>query len=267
MRPRGFIDDWRPYQKSLDLLVQVEAIIAQYQMSLTIRQIFYRLVARYLYEKTEKVYKNLGELLNKARRARRIPMEATRDDTSVSHYPLYWDSVDDFLAGLRQRVEGFRLDRQGRQERRLVVMCKAAGMSEKLVRLTDPYCIPVLSGGGFDSTSDKHRLGEDWAYSDPPILVLRICDYDASGQSMHTVLVEDIGAFAQAYGGEVEFAQVAITPEQARARGLPSAPPNVRQSRGAFQRFRDMASRGARSKRPRRHSPERHSSAPRLRRL
>jgi hypothetical protein len=40
MRPRGFIDDWRPYQKSLDLLVQVEAIIAQYQMALTIRQIF-----------------------------------------------------------------------------------------------------------------------------------------------------------------------------------------------------------------------------------
>jgi hypothetical protein len=160
-------------------------------------------------------------------------MEAIRDDTSVSHNPLYWDSVDDFLAGLRQQVEGFRLDRQRGQARRLVVMCEAAGMSEQLFRITDPYCIPVLSGGGYDSTSDKHRLREDWAYTDPPVTVLRIGDYDASGQSMHTVLVEDIGAFAQAYGGEVEFAQMAITPEQARARRLPSAPPKVADNRPA----------------------------------
>jgi hypothetical protein len=40
---------------------------------------FYRLVARCLYEKTERAYKNLAELSNKARRARRIPMSAIRD--------------------------------------------------------------------------------------------------------------------------------------------------------------------------------------------
>ena len=44
--------------------------------------------------------------------------------------------------------------------------------------------------------------------------------------------MEDIGAFARCYGGDVEFAQVAITPEQARHRGLPSAPPKPSDRRG-----------------------------------
>jgi hypothetical protein len=106
-------------------------------------------------------------------------------------------------------------------------------MSEQLFRVADPYCIPVLARGGFDSTTEKHRLGEDGAYADPPILVLRIGDYDASGQSTHTVLSEDIGAFAAAYGWVVEFAQIAFTPEQARERRLPSAPPKETDRRPA----------------------------------
>jgi hypothetical protein len=71
MRPRGFIEDWRPRQRSLDLLAKVEAIIAEYAMPLTIRQIFYRLVGRYGYDKTEQAYDNLREPLTKARRAQR----------------------------------------------------------------------------------------------------------------------------------------------------------------------------------------------------
>jgi hypothetical protein len=127
---------------------------------------------------------------------------------------------------MRRMVGDFRLDRQHGQARRLIVMCEAVGMAGQLYRVTESYGIAVLSGGGFDSTSDKHRLGEDWAREDPPVTVLRIGDYDASGQSMHTVLLEDIGAFTASYGGSVEFTQIAITPEQARSRGLPSARSN-----------------------------------------
>jgi hypothetical protein len=231
-RPRGFIDDWRPHKKSLALLDQIDSIIAVYQMALTIRQIFYRLVARYFYEKTEHAYKNLAELLNRARRARRIPMDAIRDDSSVSYYPVYYRDAEDFLASVRDDLSRFRLDRQKGQRRRLVVMCEAAGMAPQLFQLTEPYGIPVLSGGGFDSTSDKHRLGENWAYEKPPVTVLRIGDYDASGQSMHMSLMEDVIAFAEYFGGEVEFVQVAITPEQARERNLPSAPPKATDKRG-----------------------------------
>jgi hypothetical protein len=62
-RPRGFID-WRPSAKSLALLDQVEAVLATYveQLPLTLRQIFYRLVARYAYEKTERAFGRIFSL-------------------------------------------------------------------------------------------------------------------------------------------------------------------------------------------------------------
>lgn len=234
MRPRGFIDEWRPRQKSLRLLAQVEAVIALYDMALTLRQIFYRLVARYNYAKTERAYGCLGDLLNMARRAGRIPMEAIRDDGAVNYEPLCFTSLDDFLAEMRGQAEHLRLDRQTGQPRRLVVMCEAAGMAAQLYRVTEPYGIAVLSAGGFDSTTEKHRLAGKWARAAQPTTVLRVGDYDPSGETMAAVLSEDIGAFVAHFGGDVAFEQVAITPQQARTRGLPSAPPKATDKRGRY---------------------------------
>ena len=231
-RPRGFIDDWQPRQKSLMLLQQVDAIIAEYAMPLTIRQIFYRLVGRHGYDKTEQAYDRLGELLAKARRAGHIAMDAIRDDGFTSHIPQYFDSAEDFLEAVRHSARTLRLDYQHGQPRRLVVMCEASGMAPQLYRIAQPYGVAVLSGGGFDSLTDKHRLAEEWAAAEQPTTVLRIGDYDPSGASMFTVLTEDIGAFAVHYGGDIEFVPVAITPEQARARALPSAPPKPTDRRG-----------------------------------
>jgi hypothetical protein len=53
---------------------------------------------------------------------------------------------------------------------------------------------------------------------------------DVEGKAMFDVLDEDIGAFAEHYGGDVEFVRVAVTPTQMR--GLPSAPPNPNDKRG-----------------------------------
>jgi hypothetical protein len=60
-RPRGFIDDWTPQAATMALIDQVKTVLAEYrdQLPLTLRQIFYRLVGAYEYEKTEKAYKRL----------------------------------------------------------------------------------------------------------------------------------------------------------------------------------------------------------------
>lgn len=85
LRPRGYAT-WRPQAKTEVLLGRVEDVIAEYEdfLPLTVRQIFYRLVASHGYEKTEAAYKRLGEHLNRARRAGRIPFETIRDDGVVT---------------------------------------------------------------------------------------------------------------------------------------------------------------------------------------
>ena len=64
-RVRGFAP-WQPRDKSLMLLEQVQAALAEYrsQLPITLRQIFYRLVGAHGYAKDDKAAERLGELIN-----------------------------------------------------------------------------------------------------------------------------------------------------------------------------------------------------------
>ena len=98
-RARGF-KSWTPAPESVVLLDQVNAILDEYRayLPLTIRQVFYRLVGAHGYEKTERAYTRLSELMNRARRARIISMNAIRDDGGQKIEPVMWRDEEDFLA-------------------------------------------------------------------------------------------------------------------------------------------------------------------------
>ena len=119
-------------------------------LPLTIRQIFYRLVGAHNYEKTEHAYARLCEHLNRARRARIIPMASIRDDGGVISAPDSWDSVEQFMRTNRAMAADFTLDRSAGQKTRLVVDCEAVGMVPQLERVAHPLGVTVISSGGFD---------------------------------------------------------------------------------------------------------------------
>jgi hypothetical protein len=96
-------------------------------------------------------------------------------------------------------------------------------MVPQLARVAAPFGIEVCSSGGFDSLTDKHRIGQLWAGS--AVTVLHIGDHDPSGVHVFSSLAEDIEGFAADYGADVEFIRLAVTPEQAARYDLPSAPP------------------------------------------
>ena len=73
-RPKGFAS-WKPQKGTQEILNQVKEVLEQYRehWPLTIRQIFYRLVGVYGYEKTEHGYRNLCDYMVRARRAEMVP--------------------------------------------------------------------------------------------------------------------------------------------------------------------------------------------------
>jgi hypothetical protein len=194
-----------------------------------LRQLFYILVGRHGHEKTELAYDRLGELMNKARRARLVAMDAIRDDGFVEEgghgYLNADDAYDSIIEGIETTARYFTLDRRQGQARHLVLWCKAQGMVPQLVRTADPYDVPVLSSGGFDSLTDKHRIAKCWL--DHPVTVLHLGDHDPSGVHCFSALAEDVGAFAANYGGDVEFVRLAVTIEQAERFELEPAPPKA----------------------------------------
>jgi hypothetical protein len=74
-----------PHAGTVVLLDQVRSVLDEYleHLPLTVRQVFYRLVGVYEYDKTEKAYARLAECLNRARRAGVISWDVIRDDGPV----------------------------------------------------------------------------------------------------------------------------------------------------------------------------------------
>jgi hypothetical protein len=236
-RPRGFVP-WSPRGTTQELLDQVQEVLDEYQehQPLTIRQIFYRLVGAHGYEKTPQAYENLAEHLNRARRARMIPMDVIRDDGGTVLGGTGYESIDEFLESVRDDAKHFRLNRTAGQKTRLVVICEAAGMAPQLEAVAGPYDIKVKSGGGFDSVTEKHEFAQELTWDDRPTEVLHIGDHDPSGAHLFLAFVEDVRAFARGLGSEHEatFTRLAVTSEQIARYRLPTAPPK-RSDRRAFR--------------------------------
>lgn len=226
-RPRGFAD-WNPQQKTRDRLEQVNEVLETYkdQLPVTARQVYYRLVSVFGFEKTEKSYKKLLENLNRARRAGLIPMDSIRDDGATAVGLDRYSSADDFLKTCRYSAKNFQFDLQQEQPYYIEVLCEAAGMVPQLNRVARPYGIPVRSSGGFDSTTIKHRLGEFYGGKDPKmVVVLHVGDLDPSGEHIHKNLKEDVGAFAVHYGGWMTVERIAVTAAQKDEYNLPTGVP------------------------------------------
>src|SRR5215510_8854793 len=225
-RGRGFAP-WTPQKETLALIARVNAVLREYadHLPLTVRQIFYRLVGAHGYDKTEHAYKRLGEHLNRARRARIIAMDDIRDDGGVIERPIMWANAQEWLDTIRREARTVMLDRTEGQRTRPAVICEAAGMVPQLARVAEPYGVTVMSSGGFDSVTEKHRFAAALARHKRPTEVLHIGDHDPSGAHMFLAFLEDVEAFTRDLGGEATFARLAVTPEQIAEYGLSTAPP------------------------------------------
>ena len=103
-------------------------------------------------------------------------------------------------------------------------------MAPQLEAATEAYDVEVISGGGFDSTTAKHDLAEEFMGL-KRVTVLHIGDHDPSGTHMFSSLAEDIGAFMNGGRAELEFVRLAVTPEQVVEYGLPTVPPKATDNR------------------------------------
>lgn len=244
-RPKGF-HKWNPRKATLDLLDQVNDIFAMYQdnLPLTARQVFYRLVGAYGYEKTELGYIRLCEALVRARRSGRIRFDYIRDDGIVSLGGIGHYDEEHWWKDTHYRASNATHNRTEGQARDVEVWCEAGGMLPQLLRVTSPYDILVYSTGGFSSVTATHSVAQRVCKRDRPTLFLHIGDLDPSGASIYDSMTEDIATFVSQYKGHRDldwvnpgsgfhYERVALTKEQVEEFDLPTAPPKPSDSRTA----------------------------------
>ena len=264
-RPKGYAG-WKPQAATEAVIDQVRQVLREYQnyLPLTVRQIFYRLVGQYDYDKAEKAYARLCEYLVRARRAQMIKFEDIRDDGTVHTEYLKYQGVADFWESVRSNAEHYRRDKLANQPVFIELWCEAAGMVPQMERVANPYSIPVYSTGGFSSLTVTHEIAERVLERDKPTVFLHVGDYDPSGESIFEAMTLDAKALALqrlywrmdrngAGGDELERVfpggtlnlrgdlpdglpdlraiRVALTGEQVDDYNLPTAPPKASDTR------------------------------------
>jgi len=239
-RVRG-LAPWRPQAKTLALLEAVNAVLEEYDdyLPMTLRQIFYRLVGAYDYDKSEQAYERLGETLNRARRAGLVPFEAIRDDGGVailgsqfgfSGEPHFWRYCQ-MCAATYRRNRSLMLDLA------IELWVEATGMAEQFRWAAVEYGVDVHSSGGFNSLTEKHAAAERARRRELPTLVLHVGDHDPSGVSIFDSAVDDVETMIGDLGGDVSnftARRVVVTPEQISRHGLPTAPAKKNDVRGVW---------------------------------
>jgi hypothetical protein len=227
-----------PQKETWPLIEQVRGVLGEYRdyLPLTIRQIFYRLVGVYRFSKTERAYKNLCEMLNRARRAGIISFDAIRDDSADITTTGGWPSAASLIAQWRTDAEGFRLDRQQGQPQRLLIMVEAAGMRPQIEAASADWSVPVIPSGGFDSLTAKHGLAVALGNHEGITEVLHIGDLDPSGNHLFLSMAEDVATLIDDLNlpGVARFTRLVVLPEHIINLGLPTAPPKVTDRR-AFE--------------------------------
>lgn len=236
-RPRGYIPHYNPQAKTLALLAEVKAVLEEYRdyLPMTARQIYYRLIGAYGRPKTEPFYGNLCEHLSNARRGGLIPFDSIRDDGVTIIRRDYFEGEDDFRWHLRHLARNYRRDLMATQPCYIEVWCEAGGMLKQLSDVAHPYSVRVYSSGGFDSLTAKKDIADRIIETGKPAIILHLGDYDPSGESIFQSSAQDVSAFVVAdrlsADITVEFRRVALTADQVRAYGLPTAPAKTTDSR------------------------------------
>lgn len=256
-RPKGYAD-WSPQAETLALVDQVKAVLREYadHLPLTVRQIFYRLVGQYGFDKTELAYKRLAGYIVRARRAQMIPFKAIRDDGTIDNKALAFGGLGDFWDEVADDADHYRRDRLADQPCRIELWCEAAGMVPQLFRVAGAFSIPVFSTGGFSSVTVTHEIAQRAMERDVPTVFLHVGDYDPSGESIFEAMSTDARSFllqevlwaADDHDAKVEelrehrrfiegpeliAKRVALTEAQVEEHELPTAPPKSTDSRSA----------------------------------
>jgi hypothetical protein len=145
---------------------------------LSVRQLFYQLVAQGLIKNSKPNYDFLTRQVRDGRMRGYVDWEAIEDRLREVDIPADFVSVESALTMLSK---AYRLDRQGRQEYRIEIWAEKDAVSQIIEPRADELGIPFLIGRGQFSVSCLKEAADRWLADGRPVKVLYFGDHDPSG--------------------------------------------------------------------------------------
>jgi len=186
------------------LLLLVEEILDNYTMPVTVRQVFYRLVAQQIIDNTLDSYQKVSRTIRDGRYAGLLDWDKITDETREYYKPHSYSSIEEAIENLK---ENYRLDRWKENDHFIIVWVEKATMLGQFYPITSKYDVYLTPGRGWGSTShvwETVRMIAD--RSGKEVKILHFGDLDPSGWGM----IEDIDNRLNEFGLRVKLEHILL---------------------------------------------------------
>ena len=220
--------------KSENVVERVKVIVAEYAgMRLTLRQIFYRLVAAQVIENTKSNYQMLSKILVDARKRRKIPYTAIEDRTrsmhkghgsdlkAAEHFKAYWD----YVTNMDRR---YTMPKWWGQPTRVQVWLEKQALQALFEQVTDMEGVDLAVCKGYPSLTFLWEAARTLRGLKEKIEIVYFGDFDPSGMDIERYVGETLRG---EFGIDVNVTRISITREQIDEYDIPPAPAKASDSR------------------------------------
>jgi hypothetical protein len=225
--------------ESMQLIVTINEVVDDYTAQgykLTVRQLYYQLVARNVIPNTERSYKNICTLVNNARIAGLMDWEAIEDRTRAFVRRQRWLSGRQIV---QAAANSFHMDMWDNQPSRVFIIIEKEALVGVLEPIGHKLDVPILAARGYPSASVLREFVEEDiipSADSQTITILHLGDHDPSGLDMTRDLRDRIELFAE--GAPAELVRIALSMEQIEERKPPPNPAKTTDPR--FADYRNM---------------------------
>lgn len=227
-----YFKSWSPNNHSKFLVGMANQIISEYLEQgyvLTLRQLYYQFVARDLIENSEKSYKNLGNIISKARDAGLIDWSAIEDRNRT--FNRHWSQESAYNI-IKNTPNNIRFDQWDRQDTYVEVWVEKEALGNVVARACDPYLVPYMSCKGYLSSSEAYRAGKRFEKAEMQgknLVLIHLGDHDPSGLDMTRDNDERLELYSHFCG--VDVRRIALNMDQVDQYTPPPNPAKVTDSR------------------------------------
>lgn len=222
---------------SLVLIELMNGILDDYETQgyrLTVRQVYYQLVARNVIANTEREYDRITRLCNDTRMSGLMDWDMIEDRTREFIRRARWNSCAEIL---RASAHSYHQDMWANQARRVFCVVEKDALAGVLTPVCEELDVPLLAARGYPSASVIREFsvadvvpalqqGQD-------VVILNLGDHDPSGLDMTRDLRERLAVFTRQ---KITVQRIALNLHQVRELNPPENP-----AKQTDKRFKEYA--------------------------
>jgi hypothetical protein len=218
----------RMNKSTKDLITKITEIIDEYQeqgYSLTLRQVYYQLVARGYIPNNDKMYRVVGNAVNDGRLAGLIDWEAIEDRTRYIRKNSHWYSPAGIIGSARY---SYYMDHWENQSCYVEVWVEKDALIGIVQQAAEQWDVPCFSCRGYTSQSEMWQASQRFLdHRSRRCILIHLGDHDPSGIDMS----RDIEDRLEFFGADVDISRIALNWDQIEEYNPPPNPAKITDSR------------------------------------